>query len=214
MKRSRVGAATRLRMIHAAGVLACCVVVSAAGAAVLIPLSGQRQESRQIARDLLELDRQAREIAAANAGLESRIQSLASGNDARPYPVRKVTEINSRLAELNEMLDQAGLAVDLLQPSNATQAGAVRVVPIQMEVRGSREAVQRVLTELSQHHQDLHIESVSIEYTGPDLVRSRASLRWLAVPGCCVCARDVGPGLHRDADRGRDCVAGETGGDG
>lgn len=183
MKRTRVAGVTRLRLIHAAGVLACVAVVAAAGAAVLIPLSGQRQESRQIARDLLELDRQGREAAAANANLEERIRSLASGNESRPYPVRKVTEINSRLAELNDMLDQAGVAVDLLQPSNATVAGAVRVVPIQMEIRGTQESVHRVLTELSQQHQDLHLEAVSIEHTGPDVVRSRASMRWLAVPG-------------------------------
>lgn len=183
MKPSRIGPTTRLWLIHTAGFLACCTVVSAAGAAVFIPLSGQRQESRQIARDLLDLDRRAREVAISNMAISERIEALSSGNAARAYPVRKVTEINTRLAEINDMLERSGLAVDLLQPSNAVVAGSVRVVPIQMEIRGPIRTVHEVLTEFFEHHQDIHMESISIEHTGPDAVRSRASLRWLAVPG-------------------------------
>lgn len=170
------------RPVHIAGLGASLLVIAAASGLFLIPTLRAARASSERDAELVTLTGSLDQVAGMNRTLTVQIEQLEASLGPREVRLTGINELNARLAELTNLCVESDLTPEVIQPRESVAGGVTVVVPIRFEVLGSLEAVDELLRVFDDRFPDLHIRQMSIEHTGPGLVRFRSVLSWLTDP--------------------------------
>ncbi len=168
--------------LHAIGTLSCLTIVAAAAALFFIPTMKTRASAKAQLAELAEINQTLDQSAQTNRELNAHLRQLRERVESRGIVLSPAQDLNRRLAELTSLTIEHGLVPEFIQPREAIQVRGARFQPIRYEVTGSPAAVYGLLGRFDREHPDLHLETVTIEYTGPETVRLRTVLSWLVAP--------------------------------
>jgi len=168
--------------VHAIGALSCVTIMAAAAALFLIPTLKARAIARSQLAELAEISHRLDQVAQANRDLNALARQLRERVDSRGITLAPPQDLNRRLAELTSLTIEQGLVPEFIQPREPVQSRGARFQPIRYEVTGSPAGIYELLGRFDREHPDLHLESVTIEYTSPETIRLRTVLSWLTAP--------------------------------
>ena len=168
--------------VHAIGTLACLTIVAAAAALFFVPTLKARASAKAQLAELADINQKLDQAAEVNRSLKAQRDQLRERVDSRGIVLAPAQDLNRRLAELTSLTIDHGLVPEFIQPRESIQARGATFVPIRYEITGSPDAIYGILAQFDQEHPDLHLETITLEYTGPETVRLRTVLSWLTAP--------------------------------
>lgn len=174
--------ARSLRAIHAGFATAAVLVVGSAGAIGVIPAHRAQVEQRTQRSELLSVNENLDTVGAVYASLEDRVAELENRIESYGYVLTSARDLNRRLSDLTRLFESQSLEIGSLQPQALVSGEKVSHIPLRIEVSGPLESLLRLLDTFEDSYPDLHIDSLTLEFSGPESLRLRMSVRWFVAP--------------------------------
>ncbi len=169
-------------IVHVAGGVVCAVIVAAAAYAFVTPIVRARYESSvQLAR-LATVSEELSRTVGVSRGLENQRDRLRDSVRERTVALTPAQDLNRRLADLTDLCLASGLTPEVIQPRQPVRGPVTLIQPIRFEVSGPIASIYELLGRFDQDHPDLHADALTLEYTGPGIVRMRTDLSWFTAP--------------------------------
>ena len=172
--------AWRWRHVDAVALGVCAGMTLAVYVAGERPLMLKQQQRDAQQAVLIEASKHVAQMQVAARTQRSRLTEMREQLDASRIHLEPTTQLNHRLAQLNELATEAGLTVEQLQPQAMVTSADVQVIPIDMHGSGGYPASMTFLRLVHARFADMGVAGFDLTATGDG--RFRMSLTWYTAP--------------------------------
>lgn len=166
------------RLVHLAGAGACLVILTGASALGVVPALRSHNADQQLRDQLTAVTRELESVGDAHEALVGQVVQAREAVSIRDIDIESPGRVNHLMAELTEMFESMGFALQTLQPGAIEPGEPLSVIPIQVAVAGDLDRVLSIFDRLSAEHPSIHVHGLSLDHAGPETVRVRAEFRW------------------------------------
>lgn len=166
--------------VDAVGLGVCAAMTLVVYLAGVRPLMLEQQQRAAKQAELIEASKQVAQMESAAGQQQARLVDMRRRLDGSRIHLEPASQLNHRLAGLNDLAAEAGLAVEQLQPQAMITNEHVQVIPIEVHGAGGYPACMTFLQLVHARFADMGVAGLDLTAAGEG--RFRMSLMWYTAP--------------------------------